>query len=143
MITKRLIQGFLALMALAFAKVGIETLLNPQAVLDAVGITLNNPSAFSSMRAVYGGMHLVFGLFCLYGMFKDLRTALFLITLYTLGFTIGRLSGIAAEGTPNEFVLIWLITEIVCGLLAVAGLYFLSKSTPTNVRVGAVMLGTP
>ncbi len=31
--------------------------------MDNVGIALNNASAESSMRAVYGGMHLVFGLF--------------------------------------------------------------------------------
>lgn len=127
MITKRLIQVFLGMMALAFCKVGIETLINPQSVLDAVGISLNNPSAFSSMRAVYGGMHLAFGLFCAYGIFKDLQTPLILILLYTAGFTIGRLSGIAAEGMPNNFVVTWLFTEIASGLLALILLLLLKR----------------
>jgi hypothetical protein len=46
---------FLGLMALAFSKVGIETLIDPQATMDQVGIEMTNSSASSSMRAVYGG----------------------------------------------------------------------------------------
>jgi len=105
--------GFLALMGLAFAKVGIEALLDPQAVLANVGIELNNSSAHSSMRAVYGGMHLVFGLFCFYGAFKARAQALGLVALYTTGFVLGRLSGIAVDGAPNAFVTQWLVTETV------------------------------
>lgn len=116
-------QIFLGLMGLAFCKVGVETFLDPQAVLSAVNIELNNPSAFSSMRAVYGGMHLMFGLFCFYGIRKDLKTPLVLLTLYTSGFVLGRLSGWLAEGAPNEFVTTWLITESICGILAVGFLY--------------------
>lgn len=122
-------QVFLAIMALAFCKVGIEALVNPQAVLDAVGISLTNPSAFSSMRAVYGGMHLMFGLFCVYGIFRDARTALTIILLYTTGFVIGRVSGIAIDGMPNEFVNTWLITEIVSGMLAGSFLFFANKTS--------------
>jgi hypothetical protein len=125
MIAKRITQVFLGLMGLAFCKVGIETLINPQAVLDAVGIELTNPSAFSSMRAVYGGMHLAFGLFCIYGIWKDLTTPLKILILYTAGFVVGRLSGLAIEGHPNEFVSAWLVTEIVSGVISGGLLYFI------------------
>ena len=118
MILKRSTQIFLGLMALAFCKVGIEALLNPQAVLAQVGIILDNSSATSSMRAVYGGMHLMFGLFCVYGIFKDLRTPLILVALYTAGFIIGRVSGIVVDGAPNEFVVTWLVTEGVSFVVA-------------------------
>jgi len=127
MTTKRITQVFLGLMGLAFCKVGIETLINPQAVLDVVGIKLTNPSAYSSMRAVYGGMHLSFGLFCIYGIWKDLTTPLKVLFLYTAGFVVGRLSGIVMEGRPNEFVSTWLITEIVSGIVSVTLLYFLNS----------------
>lgn len=112
-------QIFLGLMGLAFCKTGIETLLDPQSVMNNVGIVLNNASAESSMRAVYGGMHLVFGLFCIYGIFRDAKSALTLVALYTAGFTIGRISGILNNGMPNEFVMTWLITEVICGVIAV------------------------
>ena len=116
--TKRTTQIFLGLMGLAFCKVGIEALTNPQSVLDQVGILLNNPSAMSSMRAVYGGMHLTFGLFCAWGIFKDASGPLTLVALYTLGFVIGRTYGILQDGAPNAFVTTWLITESISCLTA-------------------------
>ena len=130
MITKRFSQIFLGLMGLAFCKVGIEALIDPQAVLAQVGITLNNASALSSMRAVYGGMHLVFGLFCFLGIIKNPEGPLLLVLLYTIGFTIGRVSGIIIDGSPNAFVLTWLITEIVSGGLATTALILLKKKVP-------------
>ncbi|CAN5335967.1 hypothetical protein BH10BAC4_BH10BAC4_09550 [soil metagenome] len=119
MITKRFTQIFLGLMSLAFCKVGIEALINPHTVLAQVGILLDNASATSSMRAVYGGMHLMFGVYCISGIFKDSKGPLQLLTLYTAGFVLGRITGIVADGSPNTFVMTWLITETVS--LATAG----------------------
>jgi hypothetical protein len=73
MLLERITQVFLALMGLAFCKAGLEAMLAPQSVLSNVGIELTNASALSSMRAVYGGMHFVFGLFCFWGIFKTLQ----------------------------------------------------------------------
>jgi hypothetical protein len=116
--TNRISQVFLVLMGLAFSKTGLESLIDPQAVMNNVGIVLDNSSAASSMRAVYGGLHLVFGLFCFFGVLRNARQSLLLIVLYTTGFTIGRMSGIIADGMPNQFVFTWLITEVVCGAIA-------------------------
>ncbi|MBL7840470.1 MAG: DUF4345 domain-containing protein [Cyclobacteriaceae bacterium] len=121
MTVKRISQVFLGLLALAFCKTGIEALFNPQAVLANVGIDLTNAAALSSMRAVYGGMHLVFGLFCAWGIFKNQSAALLLVILYTSGFVAGRVMSWAADGTPNGFVVTWLATEtfslVVCTTL--------------------------
>jgi hypothetical protein len=111
MLLKRITQVFLALMGLAFCKAGLEAMLAPQSVLSNVGIELTNASALSSMRAVYGGMHFVFGLFCFWGIFKSLGDPLKLVILYTTGFIIGRLISWSIDGTPNSFVITWLITE--------------------------------
>lgn len=126
---------FLGLMAVAFCKVGVEALIDPQAVVSAVGIVLDNNSALSSIRAVYGGMHLVFGLFCAWGIFRDPRLPLTLVVLYTCGFLIGRISGMIIDGTPNEFVSTWLVTEAVSLVIAV---FLLSvRSTKTLETKGA------
>jgi hypothetical protein len=127
MITKRITQVFLGLMGLAFCKVGVEALASPQAVLANVGITLDNVSALSSMRAVYGGMHLVFGVFCLWGIFKNIQAPLLLVALYTAGFVIGRLSGIILDGSPNSFVTTWLFTEAFSLFASVSLLFLLHK----------------
>lgn len=132
MTTYRIAQVFLGLMGLAFAKTGLETLISPQSVMDNVGIVLSNTSAESSMRAVYGGMHLVFGLFCVYGIFSGPKASLMLVVLYTAGFTIGRVSGILVSGMPNQFVFTWLITEVVCGIAAVVLFSRLKKLAPSQ-----------
>ncbi|EMR01890.1 DUF4345 domain-containing protein [Cesiribacter andamanensis] len=128
---------FLGLMALAFTKVGIETLIDPQSTMDQVGIELTNASASSSMRAVYGGLHLVFGIFCLWGAFYKRESALGLVCLYTLGYTIGRVSGIVADGAPNEFITSWIMTEAISGLLAGGLLVWLRQPAKVagNVQV--------
>ena len=118
-LTELLARIFLGLIALAFLKVGIETMVDPRAVLANVDISLETSSALSSMRAVYGGMHFVFGALCVYTIFKNVISGLGLVALYTLGFAIGRISGIILDGTPNQFVVTWLITEIAAFAIAV------------------------
>lgn len=114
-------------MGLAFCKVGVEALISPQAVLSTVDISLDTISALSSMRAVYGGMHLVFGIFCFWGIFKNVQAPLLLVALYTAGFVIGRVSGIILDGSPNSFVTTWLFTEAFSLLVSVALLFLLQK----------------
>lgn len=111
---KRTFQIFTGLMALAFAKVGLEALISPAAVLANVGITLETAAANSSMRAVYGGMHLIFGLYCAWGVLKTDKGPLVLLFLYTLGFLLGRTASLWLDGAPNDFVQTWFITEAVC-----------------------------
>jgi hypothetical protein len=128
MIVKRISQVLLGLLALAFCKTGIEALLDPQAVLANVGIELNNPAAFSSMRAVYGGMHFVFGLFCAWGIFRNQSQVLTLVVLYAAGFVLGRLVSWNADGAPNEFVTTWLATETFSLVASVTLLLLLNKN---------------
>jgi hypothetical protein len=111
MITKRFAQVFLGIMGLAFCKVGVEALIDPQTVLQQVGVALDNPSAMSSMRAVYGGMHFAFGLVCFWSALKQPAPALWLVALYTAGFVTGRTVSLVIDGAPNSFVLTWLGTE--------------------------------
>lgn len=129
MTLKRTTQIFLALMALAFCKAGIEALLTPQNVLSNVGIELTNASALSSMRAVYGGMHFVFGLFCFWGIFRTPQEPLKLVILYTAGFTIGRILSWGIDGTPNTFVITWLVTEVFSLTVSVVLLTLLQRKS--------------
>jgi hypothetical protein len=111
MITTRFAQVFLGIMGLAFCKVGIQALMDPQAVLQQVGIPLDDASALSSMRAVYGGMHFVFGLVCFWALIRQQTPGLWLVVLYTTGFVAGRTVSLVVDGAPNQFVMTWLATE--------------------------------
>lgn len=134
MLLKRTTQVFLGLMALAFCKAGIEALLTPQTVLSNVGIELTTASALSSMRAVYGGMHFVFGLFCFWGIFKTPHEPLKLVILYTTGFTLGRMISWSMDGTPNTFVVTWLITEVFSLIVALVLLMLLQKKSTQQLN---------
>jgi hypothetical protein len=127
MITTRFAQVFLGIMGLAFCKVGVEALIDPQAVLQQVGIALDNPSAMSSMRAVYGGMHFTFGLLCFWCALKQPAPALWLVALYTAGFITGRTVSLVIDGAPNPFVLTWLGTEAFSHVASVALLILLRQ----------------
>ena len=133
--TKRITQIFLGLMGLAFCKVGVEALLTPQAVMANVGIVLDNSSALSSIRAVYGGMHFVFGAFCIWGIFKGSKGPLLLVTLYTAGFVFGRLAGIVIDGAPNTFVITWLLTEFISLAIAASLLTFSKDEVYQSIPV--------
>ncbi|RYG48518.1 MAG: DUF4345 domain-containing protein [Chitinophagaceae bacterium] len=100
--------GFLLLMAAAFINTGLQALFSPQDVLAQVGIELNNSSALNSMRAVYGGMHLVFGLFCAFGGFKMRKEA---YTFMSLSMHLSHLKAVVISSIETEFG----STDILCG----------------------------
>jgi hypothetical protein len=126
--TTRFTQLFLGIMGLAFCKVGLESMIDPQAVMQQVGIVLDNPSARSSIRAVYGGMHFAFGLLCFWSLVKNAAPALWLVALYTAGFVTGRITSLLIEGVPNAFVLTWLGTEIFSLVASIVLLRLIGQS---------------
>ncbi|MGC3943220.1 MAG: DUF4345 domain-containing protein [Chryseolinea sp.] len=132
MMTNKFARIFLGLMALAFCKVGVEAMVDPQAVVAQVGITLDNASAMSSIRAVYGGMHFAFGLLCFWSLLKRPAPALWLVVLYTSGFLAGRTISLLTDGAPNEFVLTWFGTEAF-SLVASATLLLLLQQRRRSV----------
>ncbi len=109
--TNTITKAFLVLIGLAFLNVAIQALLNPQAVMGNVGISLDNPSALNSIRAYYGGVNLFFGLFLAYSAFRGQATGLILSILYSGGFVVGRLLSLSLDGQPNGFVTQWLFVE--------------------------------
>jgi hypothetical protein len=124
---------FLILIGLAFINVAVQALFTPQTVMDNVGILLNNSSATNSVRANYGGMNLMYGLFCLYGAFRLQNAALGLIALFTLGFIVGRFWSFYLDGAANEFVLNWLITESAAFMISSVLLYLKLNFQDNNV----------
>ena len=77
--------------------------------------------ARTDVRATYGGLELGFGiLLVLCALRREwIRPGLWALALSTGGFAIGRLTGLLVEGTINNFMLVFLVIEIVVTLLAV------------------------
>ena len=109
---------FLIVVALPTLMVGLQAFFDPQAIMDNVDVVLGNPSGKSSTRAIYGGMHLMFGLYFIYGAFKAQREALLMLALYTTGFAIGRFYSLGVDGSPNAFISAWIWVETILALIA-------------------------
>lgn len=90
----------------------------PSELLAVVGIPLDNPSALSSIRGIYGGLHIAFGAMMLWSLLKNPSVALLFVVIYTGGFTLGRWTAFALDGQPNAFVTTWMFVEPVCGLVS-------------------------
>jgi len=119
-IKTNLIRIFLVLLALATLNIAVQAILDPQAIFDNVQVQLGNLTARNSVRALYGGVNLAFGLFWLWAAFREQRTGLLLALLYTGGFALGRILSILLDGMPGAFATQWLVTESVFALLAAA-----------------------
>lgn len=122
---------YLLLLGLATLNVAIQGLLDPQAIMDNVQVALGNATARSSVRALYGGVNLALALFWIYAAFKSQREGLRFALLYTGGFALGRLVGIAVEGMPGDFAVQWLVVESVFALLALALLVLPGRKAQT------------
>jgi len=121
---------FLILLGLATLNIAVQAILDPQAIFDNVQVQLGNLTARNSVRALYGGVNLAFGMFWLVAAFRAQRTGLILALLYTGGFALGRILSMLLDGMPGAFAMQWLVTESVFALAA-AGLLFWKKS-PRN-----------
>lgn len=104
---------FLLLNALGALAVGLQGLFTTQAIMDPVGIVLDNPSALISISSSYGGVNLVFALFYIYTAFKMQKLGLLLYVLYTGGIVLGRLVGFMQVGAGNSFVMTWFVIELL------------------------------
>ena len=107
---------FLLLLGLATLNIALQALADPQSVMNFVDVQLGNTTARNSIRALYGGVNAVFGLFWLYAAFRSQREGLLLALLYTGGFVGGRLLSIALDGMPGAFAMQWLQVETVFAL---------------------------
>ena len=125
---KLITKVFLLLIAVPTLLVGIQGLLDPQAIMDNVQVALGNNSGKSSTRAIYGGMHLMFAGYFIYGAFQSQRIALLIMALYGVGFVIGRLVSLAVDGQPNEFISTWIFVEAATAIISI----FLMSRLPVS-----------
>lgn len=120
--------GFILLSAFSLLSVSVMAFFSPQSVMDLVGVQLNNPDAFSSIRGVYGGVGLTLTISLIYLMVKDRRGGLaFLCLLWGL-YAVSRIITIFAEGSLGAFGTQWLYTEITFFAVA-AVLLFSNRKT--------------
>lgn len=120
MFRTRVAQICLAVAALAFLMVGIGHLVAPLKMVEPVNIQLRGINAFNEIRANYGGMHSLMGIFFLLGAFvpKLRETALITLAIFTSGLVLGRVVSIAIDGVPGTFIWLMLVGELIGAVTA-------------------------
>ena len=95
-------KAILWISALVFSSYGLMCLLSPQLPAGYAGLAITNGDAYVEMGAMYGGLQLGFGLFCLLGALrKDLfRPALTALLLLVGGLALSRLGLTAISVDP-------------------------------------------
>ena len=101
--------------ALLFVALGFWLMFYPGAVEELYPVTLNDPMAFSEVRAIFGGMMLGIGVavLALDVLCKRHRDAALVLAIITGGLVLARLVGFYYEGWPTGVVLNEVIFEFV------------------------------
>ena len=120
MFQTRAVQICLVVAALAFLAVGIGHLVSPLAMVAPMNIHLGGVNAFNEIRANYGGMHSLMGIFFLCGALvtKLREAALVSLAIFTTGLVLGRLVSIVIDGVPGTFIWTLFAGELVLTIAA-------------------------
>jgi hypothetical protein len=124
-------RSFIFLSAVSLVYVAIMALLNPQAVMDMVGVQLTNTDAISSIRGVYGGVGItLFVLLCYLGIFQ-IEKGLVFLSLFWGSYSLSRIITWIVDGALGDFGTNWMVIE---GLFCVAGIVLLALRKKLNKK---------
>ncbi|AXQ28652.1 DUF4345 domain-containing protein [Solimonas sp. K1W22B-7] len=109
------LNGFLLITGLIFAALGVYTLADPQAAMDAgrLGLKLDSVAAYSQMRGAGGGTTLAVGLLLLASVTRASleRPALWAVVAVLGGLEAGRLVSLLVDGVPPPNVAVGMLFE--------------------------------
>lgn len=90
----------------AFTIVGFQGLFVPQNLFDPLGLPLPTIDSLNEIKATYGGLHFLIGVFMLVAAIKKkLHEQAFLIFgLVTCGLGLGRLVAVISDGFPRASI---------------------------------------
>jgi hypothetical protein len=123
-------RAYLALSALAFVLIGLNTFHDPVAAMVGLELRPASVSAVNEVRANYGGLQIAIGLVLLTGVLRAewQRPSLWVSVAVTGGLVAGRVVSITLDGLPNNVVVFFFLLEIVSALTALVLLWRLPLS---------------
>lgn len=134
----RVARAYLAISALAFFAIGLNTLLDPARAMAGVELLPGSVSALNEVRANYGGLQVAFGLMLAAGALRTAWTdgALWVSAAICGGLLAGRLLSLMLDGAPNTTVQMLAGIEAVSLLLAAGLLWRRRADAASQVEEG-------
>lgn len=119
--TESLAPVILGAVAVAFALMGIGALVRPTVVTRQFGIPALTPEGRSEVRAVYGGFGLAVAAMLVVAITSpDLRAGIAITVAVALfGMAVGRVVSAVIDRSLSKVVVLYLVIEIVAGVLLV------------------------
>jgi hypothetical protein len=110
--------------ALALAVIGVGFLWTPVSWAAAIDVVVSTPMGRTDVRATYGGFVLAAGVFLAVCAVRPawLQAGLAACALIYGGFALGRIIGLAVEGTLSGLMWTFLVIEIVGTAAAIGAL---------------------
>ena len=113
-------RGFIFISVLSLAYVAFLALINPQSVMDLVGVTLPNTDAISSIRGIYGGVGISICITLVYVGIYHVKEGLAFLSIFWGSYAVSRLITSFVDGALGEFGSTWIIIEGFFCLLGIA-----------------------
>lgn len=113
----------IGLTSLGIGIVSLMAFVNPQSVMDLVGVSLPNTDASSSIRGVYGGAGMAIFIALVYLLIHHQKLGLLFVALICGLYAFSRIITIYAEGSLGEFGQQWLIIESSMCIIALQVYY--------------------
>jgi hypothetical protein len=118
--------ALIGLTSLGILMVSVMAFINPQSVMDLVGVTLPNTDAYSSIRGVYGGAGMAIFVALVYLLINNQKLGLLFVALICGLYAMSRTITIYVEGNLGEFGQQWLIIESSMCIMALLVYYIRS-----------------
>jgi hypothetical protein len=112
---------YLLVSILALFLFSVMALLNPQGIMDMVGVKLSNTDALSSIRGVYGGVGITICLSLTYLFLLHPEKGAAFLSVFWGAYAFSRLITMVSDGPLGDFGNQWFLIE---SFLAVLGLGF-------------------
>lgn len=122
-------KGFILISALSLAYVAMMAIVNPQSVMDLVGVKLPNTDSISSIRGIYGGVGITLVVMLLYMAFSQPSNGLLFLTFFWGSYACSRIITWVVDGPLGDFGTTWLLIE---GFLCIIGVLLLTFGRKLN-----------
>jgi len=120
-------KGFILFSALSLGYVALMAMLNPQSVMDLVGVKLPNTDAISSIRGIYGGVGITLVLLLVYLAFNETLKGLSFLAVFWGSYALSRIITWFSDGALGDFGTNWLVIESFMCVLGIVLLAFGKK----------------